>query len=178
VNESTLSHIDDAPNDGALADHLFVLFRAEAPREPSSRHRLDGVDEVVVGRGAEHESARRGRTLELRFADRWIPARASTEICDSSDLETGLTALSVCLPRGRRLRVDSEAAAVAPAAARALVVRVHRNHRDQAVRAGRREIDAAALRLFRGGLRLLDAIFHDPRVAEPERASKKTRDSG
>jgi DNA-binding NtrC family response regulator len=54
-------------------DQLFVVLQGDRPGDGSSRHRLDGVDEVLIGRGSERSSARFRRdgkhVLELRFPD-------------------------------------------------------------------------------------------------------------
>jgi DNA-binding NtrC family response regulator len=49
---------------------LFVVLRAEALTAPPSRHRLDGIDEVRLGRAADNGWSREGRTLHLRLDDR------------------------------------------------------------------------------------------------------------
>jgi DNA-binding NtrC family response regulator len=81
ANEVTLTNTAFGPTDDAEADrrdHLVLLAMAEEPATPSSRHVLDGVDEVRFGRGersATRRTANGVRVLELRVPD----PRMSTE---------------------------------------------------------------------------------------------------
>ncbi len=73
----TLSFIDDG---GPVAErrvpYLFLALAAHGPTVPALRIALDGIDEIVVGRGAEHawELTREGgvRRLVVRSADPWL----------------------------------------------------------------------------------------------------------
>ena len=67
---TTLSQSDRryAP-DGRVADELILVLECERPQAGSARHRLDGVDEVVIGRGPARAAARSERRLELRVPD-------------------------------------------------------------------------------------------------------------
>jgi transcriptional regulator with PAS, ATPase and Fis domain len=55
------------------ASYLFVVFEADAPLAPPTRHALDEVDRVVFRRGAERRAERRvegaTRVLEISIAD-------------------------------------------------------------------------------------------------------------
>jgi DNA-binding NtrC family response regulator len=75
VTLSTISH-KDAPcdGDGLVADELVVLAECDRPLAGSSLHRLHGVDELVIGRGARREVDRTGARVALRIGD----ARIST----------------------------------------------------------------------------------------------------
>ena len=67
---STLSHSGGSENDELeLADDLIVLVECDRPLAGSTRHRLQDVDEVVIGRAATRSVERSGNRLSLRFAD-------------------------------------------------------------------------------------------------------------
>ena len=53
----------------APVPHLVRVLDYEQPRMAGSRHRLDGIDEVVIGRATEHEVKRTKRTLALGIGD-------------------------------------------------------------------------------------------------------------
>jgi transcriptional regulator with PAS, ATPase and Fis domain len=59
------------------APHLFVVLDGAAPLAGGLRIRLDGVEEIVLGRGEARAAALSGdgRTLELRLPDRRISSR-------------------------------------------------------------------------------------------------------
>ncbi len=75
VAEKTLKRDPTAmPGDDEPArPHLFVILECQRPRSGGARYALDGVDEVVVGRGATRSATREkegGTTrLMLRFPD-------------------------------------------------------------------------------------------------------------
>jgi len=52
--------------------YLFVAMNAEVPRLPSSRHGLETIAEVTLGRAPERRVERGGGRLALGFADRWM----------------------------------------------------------------------------------------------------------
>jgi hypothetical protein len=106
-----------------LRPFLTVLFDAERPLGPTSRHALEGLARVEIGRGADRHCERRrqpgGATLALRLADRWMSsehARITREvgqwvlevfaaepeggIADQSDGFHQTRALSVAVPGG------------------------------------------------------------------------------
>ncbi len=60
--------------DAEVGAALVVLLECDRPLAGSSRHRLVGIDEVVIGRSATRQVERDGARLTLRFAD----ARIST----------------------------------------------------------------------------------------------------
>src|SRR5258706_3865067 len=63
---------DDEPN-LAPRDQLFAVLQGDRPFDGASRHLLDGVDEVVLGRGDARKASRltegRRQILDLRFPD-------------------------------------------------------------------------------------------------------------
>jgi DNA-binding NtrC family response regulator len=75
---NTLPESEDGDHPPPSVPHLFVVLHAHAPLDPPSRHRLDGVSLVTLGRGnsgdgGEHaswnRSGGRAATLALHFAD-------------------------------------------------------------------------------------------------------------
>jgi hypothetical protein len=70
---STLSH-SDARDDSSIvvADELVLLLDCDRPLTSSARYRLDGIDEVVIGRGTRRHAERRGRRLVLELPDRRV----------------------------------------------------------------------------------------------------------
>ncbi len=64
------------PVGGGARIGLHLVVRADRPLEPSARHLLDEVDEVVIGRGdpAAERSAGPPRRLALRIDDNWMSA--------------------------------------------------------------------------------------------------------
>jgi len=56
------------------APFLFAVLECPRPSAGGSRHALDGVERVVLGRGAAREVAREGNRLTLRFPSRWLSA--------------------------------------------------------------------------------------------------------
>jgi DNA-binding NtrC family response regulator len=77
--EDTLSElgVDSAPPQ-RREPHLVVVLECDKPDAGSSRHALARVDEVVIGRGAEHFATREvvdgAVRLTLRVPDRWMSA--------------------------------------------------------------------------------------------------------
>ncbi|MGZ3429728.1 MAG: sigma 54-interacting transcriptional regulator, partial [Polyangia bacterium] len=72
---STLSHSDVRQDgDDVVADELILLLECDRPSASSARHRLAGIDEVVIGRGSARQVERSGHLLSLRVPD----ARIST----------------------------------------------------------------------------------------------------
>lgn len=62
----------DASEEASLRPHLFVALECDRPTEPSSRHVLSEIDEVVIGRGNARVATREGARLTLRLPDRWL----------------------------------------------------------------------------------------------------------
>ncbi len=56
---------------------LIVALECDRPLALSSRHRLHGVDEVLLGRGKER-MATRGSRLEVRVPDKWMSSTHAT----------------------------------------------------------------------------------------------------
>ena len=58
------------------AAHLFLCLDAERPLEPGSRHSLQGIDAVLVGRGDKRGVLRGSeggeRILRITLPDRWM----------------------------------------------------------------------------------------------------------
>jgi DNA-binding NtrC family response regulator len=81
VVERTMKRDPTASSDGDEPEkpQLFVILECQRPRGGGARYALDGVDEIVVGRGATRSATREkdgGRTrLVLRFPD---PLMSST----------------------------------------------------------------------------------------------------
>jgi transcriptional regulator with GAF, ATPase, and Fis domain len=72
VTARTLTNREERDHGGGRRHPVPHLIRAldyEQPREPGSRHCLDDIDEVVIGRTPHHEVTRRDRTLVLGVAD-------------------------------------------------------------------------------------------------------------
>lgn len=70
MSRRTLTNRRDRRNANQLpAAHLILLLDYERPRHPSSRHRLDGIEEVLVGRGDHDTIVRTDRTLAIEIAD-------------------------------------------------------------------------------------------------------------
>ena len=68
----TLTNRDDRDDRGARrlpAPHLIRVLDYERPRAPGSRHCLEGIAEVAVGRAGEDGTTRTGRKLALGVAD-------------------------------------------------------------------------------------------------------------
>jgi transcriptional regulator with GAF, ATPase, and Fis domain len=61
------SSLDSAPP-SAIAPHLFVALRSDAPLAPPSRHVLEGIARVLLGRG-NAAGWRRETDLEIRLPD-------------------------------------------------------------------------------------------------------------
>jgi DNA-binding NtrC family response regulator len=68
------------------APHLFLLLECERPTAGSSRHSLEGIDEVVIGRGAEREVMREGARLELRVPDARLSSKHARIVREGSRL--------------------------------------------------------------------------------------------
>ena len=54
---------------------LVLSIECDRPLAPSSRHALEGLDEVIVGRAAERSAARAGPRLAIGVADGWMSQR-------------------------------------------------------------------------------------------------------
>ncbi len=70
VVDQTLSILQSRGDARDGVPYLFVLFEADGPLAGGSRHLLDGVREVTLGRGAARTVERSGDHLVLRFPDR------------------------------------------------------------------------------------------------------------
>ena len=72
----TLSEVDPAaePAPGQPQPHLFRVLECSRPLAASSRHGLDGVDRVEIGRGERrcHRGSPARRMLELAVPDPWM----------------------------------------------------------------------------------------------------------
>jgi len=71
----TMSYISQGTHrQHAPAWYLVVAFDCMRPLAPPSRIALDGVEEIIVGRGAERrwEREENGRRLRLDLPDRWM----------------------------------------------------------------------------------------------------------
>ncbi len=80
-NQETLRTGADerAGTDEAASGHLFVVFQADAPLAAPTRHALDEVDRVVLGRGDARGASRRieegERVLDIYVADARMSSR-------------------------------------------------------------------------------------------------------
>jgi DNA-binding NtrC family response regulator len=63
------SAIDPTGVSAPLLPHLFILFECRRPTAGGGRHTLDGVDEIVLGRGAAREITREGNRLIVKIPD-------------------------------------------------------------------------------------------------------------
>ncbi len=70
--DGTLSLVERSRPKDAHVEHLFVVMSGDRPLESAARHRLDGIEEVVIGRAKERKVSREGKRLSLSFADRWM----------------------------------------------------------------------------------------------------------
>ncbi len=66
---------DAAPKRTASAPFLFLVGECDRPLAGGARWSLDGIDEVVVGRGPELGVERTGRTMLVRIADQRMSKR-------------------------------------------------------------------------------------------------------
>jgi sigma-54 dependent transcriptional regulator, acetoin dehydrogenase operon transcriptional activator AcoR len=67
---STISHDQSAtPGDTITADELVLLIECDRPQAGSSRHRLNDIDEIVIGRGVERSVERNDGRLVVRVPD-------------------------------------------------------------------------------------------------------------
>jgi transcriptional regulator with GAF, ATPase, and Fis domain len=77
--DGTLSHIDESAPSLPAAPQLFLALECDRPLAPPLRLALDGVDEVLLGRGAEREVRREVedgvRRLHIRLPDGWLSSR-------------------------------------------------------------------------------------------------------
>src|SRR5581483_3891973 len=62
----------------AVADELVVLGNCDQIGDTSTCHRLSGVDEVVIGRGARRDVERRAGHLSLTLADGRVSSTHAT----------------------------------------------------------------------------------------------------
>jgi transcriptional regulator of acetoin/glycerol metabolism len=51
---------------------LYLVLEADRPLAGSARHGLQGIDTIVIGRGADRTVEREGNRLTLRVADPWM----------------------------------------------------------------------------------------------------------
>src|SRR5690242_4301278 len=72
---STLGEPAVAPAAGGSCPQLFRVIQASAPLVAPSRHRLDRVTEVVIGRGDALDASRGGGQLRLGVADPWMSSQ-------------------------------------------------------------------------------------------------------
>ncbi|MBX7114511.1 MAG: sigma 54-interacting transcriptional regulator [Myxococcaceae bacterium] len=70
--DGTLSLVERSRPKDAHVEHLFVVMSGDRPLEPAARHRLEGIEEVVIGRARERKVSREGKQLSLVFPDRWM----------------------------------------------------------------------------------------------------------
>jgi len=71
--ERTLSTLrDDASPAPSAVPVLYLALHGYAPLTPPSRHVLDGIEEVVLGRGESLEIGRRSNRLEIQIPDPWM----------------------------------------------------------------------------------------------------------
>ncbi len=68
--DQTLSIMQSRGDTPGAAPYLFVLLEADRPLEGGSRHLLEGIREVTLGRGTARTVERSGDRLVLRFPDR------------------------------------------------------------------------------------------------------------
>jgi len=72
---ATETFLDDGVRrDVPVAPYLIVVLEAARPLAGGLRCRLDGIDEVVIGRGHERTAVIADRVLELRIPDRRMSA--------------------------------------------------------------------------------------------------------
>jgi transcriptional regulator of acetoin/glycerol metabolism len=69
LNEGSIASPSAAPR---ALPFLFVVLECGRPLAGGARFLLEGVDEIVIGRGAAREAVREGRRLVLRVPDRWM----------------------------------------------------------------------------------------------------------
>jgi transcriptional regulator with PAS, ATPase and Fis domain len=69
VTRRTLTNRESRRTRAAPRLHLVRVLGYERPRCPGSRHDLDGVTEVTIGRGDRDHAVRGAATLELAIAD-------------------------------------------------------------------------------------------------------------
>ncbi len=71
--ERTLSTLrEQGGTANAVSPVLYVAMHGYAPHVPPSRHILEGVTEVAIGRAESLEIARRGGRLDIRVPDPWM----------------------------------------------------------------------------------------------------------
>ncbi|MBA3459191.1 MAG: sigma 54-dependent Fis family transcriptional regulator [Deltaproteobacteria bacterium] len=70
--DETLSLVEDVRERAQPRPQLYVVFDAARPLAPTSRHSLEAIDEVTIGRGTAASATRRDRVLDLRRIDRWM----------------------------------------------------------------------------------------------------------
>ncbi|HEY2749405.1 MAG TPA: sigma 54-interacting transcriptional regulator, partial [Polyangia bacterium] len=73
INDSTLSAVslDELRHDStaSVADELLLIVECDRPLAASTRHRLGGIDEVELGRGAQRQSRRADGKLQIKIPD-------------------------------------------------------------------------------------------------------------
>ncbi|APR86547.1 Hydrogenase-4 transcriptional activator [Minicystis rosea] len=81
MDHSTLSVTEEPSglSDRPVAPHLFLVLEAHRPLASPARFRLDGLDEITLGRGRARafEQSRRGpvQSLSIRVDDPWMSTR-------------------------------------------------------------------------------------------------------
>jgi transcriptional regulator with PAS, ATPase and Fis domain len=82
---STLSHSDARHDRSTIVSHeLVLLVDCDRPLMGSARYRLDGIDEVLVGRGERRHAERAGQRLALKIPDSRVSA-IHASICRRGD---------------------------------------------------------------------------------------------
>jgi DNA-binding NtrC family response regulator len=82
ITDATISTLSKSsrrgePN-GTAADELLLLLECDRPAAASMRHRLEDIDEVVIGRGTKREAIRQGRNLTIKVPDGRISTAHAT----------------------------------------------------------------------------------------------------
>src|SRR5262245_45657940 len=80
---TTLSTAEEGRVAARSRAYLFCVLNAERPLDASSRHLLDGLSEVSVGRGTAGDTSRRAGRLALRLPDRWMSSQHARLFRDS-----------------------------------------------------------------------------------------------
>jgi DNA-binding NtrC family response regulator len=110
ISDATLSTLSqsDARHDRSVivADELILLVDCDRPMTGSARYRLDGVDEVLVGRGERRHTERSGQRLTVKLPDKRVSS-IHASICRSGaasvlqdlDSKNGVTVNGVRITR-------------------------------------------------------------------------------
>ncbi len=74
---ATLQFTPSRPGEPARGPQLFCVLECGCPARPVSRHALDGLDEIRLGRAAQRRAERCQRDIErkqltIAIADRWL----------------------------------------------------------------------------------------------------------